>query len=293
MRWEGRRESENIEDRRHLRPGPMVLGGGGLTTLIIIVAALLLGVNPQQFLANLPQQPGNDPAAEVQAPPEENEQTKQLKSFVSVVLADTEDVWNSLFPSQVGKPYQEPKLVLFADSVTSECGKASSAVGPFYCPADSNVYLDLTFFEEMRAKFKAPGDFAMAYVIAHEVGHHVQNLLGLSMKVQAMQRDVSKVEANNLSVRLELQADFLAGVWAHHAQRTKEILEKGDIEEAVNAAQQIGDDTLQRRMGGGRIQPDAFTHGSSSQRVRWFTRGLKSGKLEDLNLLFDTPYDQL
>ncbi len=293
MRWEGRRESENVEDRRHMRAGPMIAGGGGIVTLIIIVAAMVLGINPQQFMANLPQGVPNDPAAQVEAPPEDDEQTKQLKSFVSVVLADTEDVWNELFRAQVGKPYQEPKLVLFSDSVNSACGQASAAVGPFYCPGDSNVYLDLTFFEEMRAKFKAPGDFAMAYVIAHEVGHHVQNLLGLSMEVQKQQQQASKVEANNLSVRLELQADFLAGVFAHHAQRTKEIMERGDIEEATNAAQQIGDDTLQRRMGAGRVQPDAFTHGSSAQRVRWFSKGLKSGNLEELNQLFELPYDKL
>lgn len=287
MRWEGRRESENIEDRRRLSPAA-IGGGGGLITIIALVMALVFGVNPQ----NLMQQFGGAAGGPVVDAPI-NEQEEELKKFVAVVLADTEDVWNDLFPKLVRKPYQEPPLVLFRNAVDSACGRASSAVGPFYCPGDMKVYLDLTFFDEMRTKFKAPGDFACAYVVAHEVGHHVQNLLGLSDKVTTMQaRAKDEVESRRLSVRLELQADFLAGVWAHHAQRTKQILESGDIAEAINAAQAIGDDTLQRQSTG-RVVPDAFTHGSAQQRIRWFTHGLKSGNLEDLNLLFETAYEEL
>jgi uncharacterized protein len=284
MRWEGRRESENIEDRRRLSPST-VGAGGGLITIIAVVLALVFGVNPQQLM----QQVGAGAGAAAPV----NEAEEELKKFVGVVLADTEDVWNNLFPRLVKKSYQEPRLVLFRNAVESACGRASSAVGPFYCPGDMKVYLDLSFFEEMRTKFKAPGDFACAYVVAHEVGHHVQNLLGLSDQVTAMQaRARDEVESRRLSVRLELQADFLAGVWAHHAQRTKQILESGDIGEAINAAQAIGDDTLMKQSSG-RVVPDAFTHGSAQQRIRWFTHGLKSGNLEDLNLLFETAYEEL
>lgn len=293
MRLDGQRESENIEDRR--RMGPAVVGGGGLLVVVAMVLSLVFGIDPRQIMqlgqqVGGPQAGGQGGAQVAQGP--EDEQEIALKEFVSKVLATTEDVWRQQFPALVGKPYQDTTLVLFRNGVDSACGRASSAVGPFYCPGDMKVYLDLAFFEEMRTKFKAPGDFACAYVIAHEVGHHVQNLLGLSDQVSAAQARTNKVEGNQLSVRLELQADFLAGVWAHHAQRTKQILEAGDIAEAINAAQAIGDDTLQRQSTG-RVVPDAFTHGTSKQRIKWFTHGLKTGNLEDLNLLFETPYEEL
>ena len=286
MRWEGRRESENVNDRRGMSPA--VVGGGGLITVVIMAIAFFMGADPRQLLQMVAQQQQQAAVGQREPSPEED----RAASFVRVVLADTEDVWNDLFPKLVGKPYREPELDLFTDSTPSACGHATAAVGPFYCPGDQKVYLDLSFFTEMREKFQAPGDFACAYVVAHEVGHHVQNLLGLSDQVTAQQARVGEVERNNLSVRLELQADFLAGVWAHHAQATKQILESGDIAEAMDAAKAIGDDTLQRKATG-RVRPDAFTHGSSKQRIKWFTHGLKTGNLEDLSLLFDTPYEEL
>jgi len=288
MRLDGQRESGNIEDRRSM--GPAVAGGGGLLVVVAIVLSLVFGIDPRQLL-QLGQQIGVQREAEI-APGQEDEQEVELRQFVSKVLATTEDVWKQQFPALVGKPYQDTTLVLFRNGVDSACGQASSAVGPFYCPRDMKVYLDLAFFDEMRTKFRAPGDFACAYVVAHEVGHHVQNLLGLSDKVTAAQARAGEVEGKHLSVRLELQADFLAGVWAHHAQKTKQILEAGDIAEAINAAQAIGDDTLQRQSTG-RVVPDAFTHGTSKQRIKWFTHGLKTGNLEDLDLLFKTPYEEL
>ena len=294
MRWQGKEGSQNVEDRRSMGGAAMVGGGGFLAVILAVVFALMSGAEPQQALQQgmqqMQQQAAAQAAAGTQASinPEDDEQAM----FASVVLKYTEDVWNEQFPTLVGKPYREPKLVLFRGAVDSACGRASSAVGPFYCPGDSNVYLDLAFFDEMRTKFKAPGDFACAYVIAHEVGHHIQNLLGWSMEIQQLQQRASKVEANRLSVRLELQADFLAGVWAHHAQAKMQILESGDIEEAIRAAQQIGDDTLQRQATG-RVVPDAFTHGSAEQRIRWFTYGLKTGNLVDIRLPFDMEYDEL
>jgi hypothetical protein len=212
-----------------------------------------------------------------QIPAAENE----LAEFVSVVLADTEDTWNALF-SQMGKTYQEPRLVLFSGAVQSACGFAQAAVGPFYCPADQKVYIDLSFYQDLKNRHGAPGDFAQAYVIAHEIGHHVQTLLGISEKVHSARRRVSQVEGNRLSVMQELQADCFAGVWAHHANRARQILEEGDIEEALGAASAIGDDRLQRKSRG-YVTPDSFTHGSSAQRVRWFKQGLKSGEVLDCN----------
>ena len=287
MRWEGRRESENVNDRRGVSPA-MIGGGGGLITIVIMAIAFFMGADPRQLMQMVAQQ--QQQAAVDQRPrsPEEDRAAK----FVAVVLADTEDVWNDLFPKLVGKPYQEPELDLFTGATNSACGKATAAVGPFYCPGDNKVYLDLGFFTELQEKFKAPGDFACAYVIAHEVGHHVQNLLGLSDYVTQQQARSGEVEGKRWSVRLELQADFLAGVWAHHAQETKQILESGDIAEAMNAAQRIGDDTLQREATG-RVRPDAFTHGSSQQRIKWFQHGLRTGDLEDMKLLFETPYEEL
>ena len=272
MRWEMGRRSDNVEDRRGMRPGRVALGGG-IGGIILIVVALLLGVNPQQLLQQMPADQRVSESQVQQRDPAED----RLAQFVSVVLADTEDVWRAQFQS-MGRQYREPKLVLFTEQVDSACGYASSAVGPFYCPGDEKVYIDLQFYQELKDRFGAPGDFAQAYVIAHEIGHHVQNQLGISEKVHAMQPRVSKEEANELSVRMELQADFLAGVWAYHAQKMRNILEPGDIEEALGAANAIGDDRLQMQ-GQGYVVPDSFTHGTSAQRVRWFRRGFETGDM--------------
>lgn len=282
MRWVGERQSQNVEDRRGMRGGPQLALGGGVGTLVMIVLWLLLGGNPGMLLnQNMPVAPAPQGAAD-----------DELKRFVSVVLADTEDVWHELFQQKVGKPYREPTLVLFSGRVESSCGLASAAVGPFYCPRDEKVYLDLSFFQELRMRFRAPGDFAMAYVIAHEVGHHVQQLLGSMQEVDRVRMRGNEVETNHMSVRLELQADFLAGVWAHHAQRTKHILEEGDIEEALRAANAIGDDRLQKQSQG-YVVPDSFTHGTSEQRMRWFRKGLETGDLSLMRELFRVPQDQL
>jgi hypothetical protein len=272
MRWKGRTQSSNVEDRRGAGGGRVILGGG-LGTIVLILVFALMGGDPRQLLdqttltvpdAGVPAGPG--------APLDD-----ESREFVSVVLKDTEDVWHALF-AKMGRTYREPTLVLFEGQVQSACGFASAAVGPFYCPGDAQVYLDTSFFDELHQRFGAPGDFAQAYVIAHEVGHHVQGLLGIAEQVQRERATLSEVEANRLSVRLELQADFFAGVWAHHAQRTKQILESGDVEEALGAASAIGDDRLQRQVQG-TITPDSFTHGTSEQRVRWFRRGLETGDL--------------
>lgn len=268
MRWQGRRESDNVEDRRGTRGGTMI-AGGGLGTVAVIILALVFGVDPRALLNQGGAPPG-------QAGPAANPNDPAVK-FVKVVLADTEEVWNEQF-KKLGRQYREPKLVLFSGGVQSACGMADSAVGPFYCPADQTVYIDLQFFEELKRRFDAPGDFAQAYVIAHEVGHHVQRLLGATEKVDAMRGRVSKTELNRASVRLELQADFYAGVWAHHAQKKFQILEPGDIEEALRAATAIGDDTIQRKQRG-TVVPDSFTHGTSAQRVRWFRKGFESGDI--------------
>lgn len=256
---------------------PKAVGiGGGLIGLLIVLAITLLGGDPQQAAKVMEQLDVGQPqqqAADVQLSPEEEEAAR----FVRVVLADTEDVWTALFREQ-GAEYTKPTLVLFTGQVQSACGFASAATGPFYCPLDRNVYLDLSFFEEMKRKFNAPGDFAQAYVVAHEIGHHVQNLLGISEQVQAQRRRLSEVEYNRLSVRLELQADYLAGVWAHHAQEKWQVLEPGDIREAIDAATAIGDDRLQRQAQG-YVVPESFTHGTSEQRVRWFYKGLQSGDM--------------
>ena len=275
MRWAGRRQSSNVEDRRGM-PVRGLAVGGGMGTLLLVLLVMFLGGDPAALLQQQP--------AVQQVQP--NGQDDQLAEFVSVVLADTEDVWHALFRNQLGKPYREPELVLFTGQVQSGCGFASAAVGPFYCPADEKVYIDLSFFDELRSRFGAPGDFAMAYVIAHEVGHHIQNQLGISDQVHEARGRLSETEYNRLSVRLELQADYLAGVWAHHAERTKQILEEGDVDEALRAASAIGDDRLQRQSQG-YVVPDSFTHGSSEQRVRWFRRGLETGDLGGMEALFD------
>lgn len=296
MRLEGRRESDNVIDARRSSPRGLMIGGGGLLTLVIILVANFLNVDPRPLINNLPKNGGGAVAAQEEPVDPANDPQAPLVKFCRVILADTEDTWTELFQTQVGKPYQPAPLKLFKDSTQSACGGASSAMGPFYCPGDNMVYLDLSFFAEMKDKFKAPGDFAMAYVIAHEVGHHVQNLLGFSEDVQKRQiqfkRQGDEVEANHWSVRLELQADFLAGVWAHHAHKRQPFLEEGDVGEAMNAAKQIGDDRLQK-MSQGYVVPDAFTHGSSEQRIRWFKAGLKSGNFEDCTELFKLEYDQL
>lgn len=276
MRWQGGRQSGNVEDRRGMGRAPMAIGGIG--TLVLLLVVMFLGGDPRLVLDQLGGGgPGIQPPNQQQR--EFSPEEEKLKEFVSVVLADTEDVWHELFRQQ-GRTYREPNLVLFTGSVDSACGSASAAVGPFYCPADEKVYLDLGFYDEMRDRFQAPGDFAQAYVIAHEIGHHVQNQLGISDRVHAMQGRVSKAEYNDLSVRLELQADYFAGVWAHHAQRARQILEEGDIEEALEAAAAIGDDRLQMQSKG-YVVPDSFTHGTSAQRARWFRKGLVSGDISE------------
>ena len=277
MRWGGGRRSENVEDRRGVRVSRGFVGGG-IGTLVLILFALYLGIDPT-FLLNQAPTVSVPPAGTSREarPAEEN----RLAEFVSVVLADTEDTWNDLF-RQAGGQYREPTLVLFTEAVDSACGFAESAVGPFYCPRDEKVYIDLEFYRELRDRFRAPGDFAQAYVIAHEIGHHVQNLLGISEQVQNARARVSQAEGNRLSVRLELQADCLSGVWAYHANRARNIIEEGDVEEALGAASAIGDDRLQRQSRGF-VVPDAFTHGTSEQRVRWFRRGLQYGDVDRCN----------
>jgi predicted metalloprotease len=283
MRWQRGRRSSNVEDRRGMARGgmPMRAGGiGGLGLIAVLLISLFLGVDPGTFLGGGgPVQVGFDErstgsAAPVDASPEE----ERLRQFVAVVLADTEDTWGDLF-AQAGAQYREPALVLFRDQVSSGCGFASAQVGPFYCPADEKVYLDLGFFAELERRFGAPGDFAQAYVIAHEVGHHVQNLVGIAREVAALRQRADPATSNRLSVMMELQADCLAGMWAHHAQRARQVLEEGDIEEGLRAAAAVGDDTMQRR-GGGRVVPDAFTHGSAEQRMEWFLRGFRDGRMD-------------
>ncbi|MGA7279264.1 MAG: neutral zinc metallopeptidase [Desulfocapsaceae bacterium] len=274
MRWKDGRRSGNIEDRRGVRLSGKAKGGG-LTILILALVGMYFGIDPSIILqqgANL----GTTSVEQQQYMPTEAE--NELADFVSVVLADTEDTWNAMF-SQAGGRYDPPVLVLFSGAVESACGFAQAAMGPFYCPADQKVYIDLGFYQDLRTKMGAPGDFAQAYVVAHEIGHHVQNLLGISDKVHAMRSRLSQSDFNKLSVRLELQADCFSGLWANHADRTRHILERGDIEEALNAASMIGDDRLQKQARG-YVTPDSFTHGSSEQRVRWFTTGLQSGDLE-------------
>lgn len=265
MRWTGRQGSGNVQDRRGM--GGLAIGGG-IGGIIVVILGLLMGQNPLDYLNST-----NPKAYQEQSSAADDEKAQ----FVSVVLKDTEDVWHKLFEEQ-GATYREPVLVLFTGSVQSGCGAASSATGPFYCPLDSKVYIDLSFYDDLQNRFGAPGDFAMAYVIAHEVGHHVQNLMGISDKVHQARQAMSEREANALSVKLELQADFFAGVWAHHAERMKQILEPGDIEEALEAANAIGDDRLQMQSQG-QVVPDAFTHGTSQQRMYWFKRGFETGDL--------------
>jgi hypothetical protein len=283
MRWEGNRQSDNVEDRRDEGPigGGFSFGGGrgiGIGTIVIaLVAGWVFGINPLTLLGVLGGgMPDQAPVAQTPAhrPPADD----KMAAFVSTILADTEDVWRAQFAAQ-GSAYREPKLVLFRGTTRTACGAGQAAMGPFYCPGDQRVYIDLGFYETMKTRLGAPGDFAQAYVIAHEIGHHVQALLGVTDKVDAMRQRSSPAQSNALSVRLELQADFLAGMWAHWSEKAKPMLEAGDLEEALNAASQIGDDRLQRRSRG-EVVPDAFTHGTSAQRVRWFRKGWETGDLK-------------
>ena len=292
MRWQGNRQSDNVEDARGTGGGgggggrPLMLGGG-LGTIVLLGLVFLFG-GPQAVLQLLQQAP---PPGQVApgVPADANDETTQ---FVRTVLADTEDVWSEQFRLHAPHPYKKPVLKLFAGEVRSACGLADAAVGPFYCPADEKVYLDTEFFQELTTRFRAPGEFAEAYVIAHEIGHHVQNQLGWSDYIQNKQQRADKAEANHLSVRLELQADYLAGVWAHHAQEARQILERGDVEAALTAASAIGDDKLQRETRG-RVVPDSFTHGTSAQRMKWFKRGLQTGDLKAAEQLLEMPYSEL
>jgi uncharacterized protein len=273
MRWLGQRESTNVDDRRGISGGHVV-AGGGIIGIIALILNFLLGGNGGDT-SQLPQIIPTQQSREMT--PEEKKADDERAHFVKVVLADTEDVWDKLF-GDMGKNYTHPTLVLFRDAVESACGNASAASGPFYCPSDQQLYIDLSFYEDMQTKLKAPGDFAMAYVVAHEVGHHVQNLLGTADKMNHLRSQLNETQYNKYSVMLELQADFFAGVWAHHAQKMKNILEAGDIDEALNAAAAIGDDRLQKRSQG-YVVPESFTHGTSEQRVYWFKKGFETGDI--------------
>jgi predicted metalloprotease len=272
MRWKGREQSENVEDRRGIS-GKKIAAGGTIGTLAIIVIVWLLGGDPSQIINSLSPSVGASGIADSSVIRAEAE----LAQFSSVVLKDTEDIWHMLF-SQSGKTYREPTLVLFSGAAESACGYSSAATGPFYCPGDEKIYIDLSFLQDLQQKLGARGDFAMAYIIAHEVGHHVQKLLGITEKMNELRSSLSEEEYNKYSVKVELQADFLAGVWAFHAQRTKNILEEGDVEEAVNAAAAVGDDRIQMQSQG-YIVPDAFTHGTSEQRKSWFLKGFRTGDM--------------
>lgn len=278
MKWTGRRQSDNVEDRRGISGGKVALGGGAIG-LVILLINMFMGGDSGQILNGLQQQmeqQGTQPGTEVPL----SEADKEMGNFVRVVLADTEDVWKKIF-AENGMTYIEPKLVLFRGSVQTACGGASSASGPFYCPGDQKVYMDLDFFDELKSKFGAQGgDFAIAYVIAHEVGHHVQTLMGTSEKVREKQQELSEAGANKLSVALELQADFYAGLWTHYNQEMNQMLEAGDIEEALSAAQAVGDDAIQKKMQG-HVVPDSFTHGTSEQRMYWFNKGYEGGDIRE------------
>ncbi len=275
MRWKGRRASSNVEDRRGMGGGGKTLVGGGLGGIIILLIFTFLGGNPEELLGNMTEMDSG-----TSVPYEETEQEKELAQFVSVVLADTEEIWSEIFEEQ-GLVYEEPVLVLYSGSVQSVCGAATSAAGPFYCPGDKKLYIDLSFYKELQRKFKAPGDFAMAYVIAHEVGHHVQTLLGTTEEIMPLRQRMSEKKFNQYLVRFELQADYYSGVWAHHAQGMG-YLEEGDLDEALNAATAVGDDTLQKRAQGYAV-PESFTHGTSEQRKSWFYKGFQNGTLEGGN----------
>jgi predicted metalloprotease len=276
MRWRGERQSSNVEDRRGLRVTRGGLAGGGLGLLALVVIGMALGVDPRLLIGGAQMMGGGAPQVEDTGPYQESAAEAETRQFLAVVLADTEDVWGALLAQHGG--YRQPRLVLFSGAVESGCGFAEAAMGPFYCPPDERVFIDTSFFDELSGRMGAGGDFAEAYVVAHEIGHHVQNLLGTSGKVHELQQRYGGAEANQLSVRLELQADCYAGVWARHADRMRGILEAGDVEEALAAASAVGDDRLQRQAQG-YVVPDSFTHGTSEQRVRWFRAGLDSGSM--------------
>ena len=276
MRWQDGRRSTNVEDQRGAGM-PASVKGGGIGILLLALVGMYFGIDPSIILNMGDSVQVAQPGRQAGGPVQQTEEDKKLADFVSVVLADTEDTWNQIFRAG-GKNYAEPSLVLFSGAVQSACGFAEAAMGPFYCPGDGKVYIDLSFYRDLKKNMNAPGDFAQAYVIAHEVGHHVQNLIGLAGKMESMRRQVSKTEYNRLSVMMELQADCFAGIWANHADRARKVVEPGDIDEALNAASQIGDDRLQKQHRG-YVTPDSFTHGSSAQRVRWFQRGYQSGKM--------------
>lgn len=275
MKWMGRRESSNVEDRRGISGGGIAAGGGILGVIIYVLYSFLGGNNVD------PSQIPISPSTQTTLSPEQQAADDERAKFVKVVLAETEDVWNKIFAEQ-GQQYSEPTLVLFREGVQSACGMASSATGPFYCPGDAKLYIDLSFYQELQDRFNAPGDFAMAYVVAHEVGHHIQNLNGTAEKIGRLRSQMDEAEYNKYSVKMELQADFLAGVWAHYEQKMKDILDPGDIDEALNAANAIGDDRLQKEATG-RVVPDAFTHGTSAQRMYWFKKGYETGDLKQGN----------
>ncbi len=291
MEWEGREESANVEDRRTFGPKTLAIGGG-VGAIVIVILGLMLGVDPGK-LADLAK--GAAPHGDVEQSKGQqkgpvNPEEEHLASFSKVIFHDTEVIWGELF-QKMGKQYQQPVLVLYSGRVDSACGLADAAVGPFYCPGDSKVYLDLSFFRDMQRKLNAPGEFARAYVIAHEVGHHVQRLLGYSPRADEARKE-SKAEANQRSVRIELQADFFAGVWAYHAQKQFHFLQQGDVESALHAAFEIGDDRLQKKASG-HVVPDSFTHGTSKQRMRWFKEGFQKGDVSEGRALFDPRYDEL
>ncbi|RZJ31578.1 MAG: metalloprotease [Flavobacterium sp.] len=276
MKWLGRRQSDNVEDRRGFSGGK-VAAGGGLIGLVILVINMFMGGDSSQLLNGIQEQMQQQGTQQEEIPLTAAD--KEMGDFVRVVLADTEEVWSKIF-AENGMTYEKPKLVLFRDGVQTGCGDASAQSGPFYCPSDQKVYMDLAFFEELKTRFGAEGgDFAVAYVIAHEVGHHVQNLLGKSGEVSQMQQQAEESQANKLSVSLELQADFYAGIWAHYDQQINKILEEGDLEEALSAANAVGDDAIQKRMQGS-VTPDSFTHGTSQQRMYWFRKGFDTGDMQ-------------
>jgi predicted metalloprotease len=287
MEWEDRPESENVEDRRGLGKRTLAVGGAG--GILLVLLGLLLGVDPQKLL-NLGGQGQGDPGVPGAARPADPEE-ERLKHFSSVIFHDTEVVWDNLF-RRMGKQYRKPVLVFYTGQVDSACGEASAAVGPFYCPGDARVYIDLSFYRDMERKLNAPGEFARAYVIAHEVGHHVQRLLGYSRRVDSARQNMNRAEANRMSVRLELQADFLAGVWTYHGQQQFHFLQDGDVDSALNAAFQIGDDRLQKKAQG-YVVPDAFTHGTSRERTRWFREGFQTGDVDKARMLFELDYKDL
>ncbi len=270
MRWRGERESSNVEDKRGLSSKGII--GGGIGGIVIILVVLLLGGDPTSLLQNI-----QTDQQTTTSNYSETAEEKELAQFVSVLLAETEDIWHKIF-SDLGENYREPKLVLFTGSVQSACGTAGASTGTFYCPGDEKLYIDLSFFDELQNRFKAPGDFAMAYVVAHEVGHHIQKLLGTMDKMEKLRSHLSEEEYNKYSVRLELQADFYAGVWAHYTDKMKRLLEEGDLEEALNAASAVGDDRIQKQAQG-YIVPDSFTHGTSEQRKHWFYKGYTTGDI--------------